>query len=304
MLKKMMVMLALLLCAMMIPLAASAAGSAITTTLGEQPFMVGEWQEFTVTTSAGDDAGTMVKGYYEFTDSAVIEDLEYLESQDGLWYDLPGNEFGPPSGFPLIDGTSKFRVKINQPGNYTFSVSIVNADGTVLCSKEASFMVQTGSQLATDIANKTFVVGVPTEFTFSTVANGHRGTMVKGIYTFSDPDAVEKLEYYEQQNGQWYVLNGPFGPDDGFPMSDATSRFRVTFKKAGTYSFEVNMVTLQNEVLCSTKASFPVVTETIAAAGGSSHPKTGDEANLILWFALASMSAAAMVVLARKRKEA
>ena len=128
------------------------------------------------------------------------------------------------------------------------------------------------SQLTTDIGEKRFVVGVPTEFTFTTTANGDAGKLVVGTSNFSNTAAIEKLEYYEEQDGKWYTLSGNFGPANGFPMADATSKFRVTFKTAGTYSFEASMKLAGTEtVLCSTSVSF-TVSNPSSSSGGSSTP--------------------------------
>ena len=75
------------------------------------------------------------------------------------------------------------------------------------------------------------MVGEPTKFTFTTTANDDADTMVIGTSNFSDADAIDKLEYFEPTDGQWHELKGDFGPSTGFPMSNATSKFRVTFKR-------------------------------------------------------------------------
>lgn len=117
----------------------------------------------------------------------------------------------------------------------------------------------TPSTLTTNIGEQTFYTGVPTEFTFTTTANDDAGKMVIGTSDFSDDSAIEKLEYYEVKDGQWYVLTGDFGPSTGFPMSNATSRFRVTFKTAGSYTFTASMKLADGgAVLCSTNVAFTV----------------------------------------------
>ena len=85
--------LALLMVVSLLPVGAQevvAAGdkSEVTTTLGGQTFVVGESQEFTVTTVPSvEDANKMVRGHFEITDSEnnPIDDsimtLEYLETQ-------------------------------------------------------------------------------------------------------------------------------------------------------------------------------------------------------------------------------
>jgi uncharacterized protein YaiE (UPF0345 family) len=81
-------------------------------------FKVGEQQEYTVSTVANDDAGRMVRAYFNIPDSATVE---YYEVQDGNWYAL-GNEYGPQDGFPVADATSKFRAVFSEAGTYTVTV--------------------------------------------------------------------------------------------------------------------------------------------------------------------------------------
>lgn len=131
------------------------------------------------------------------------------------------------------------------------------------------------STLSTNIEEKDFYVGVPAVFTFTTTANDDAGTMVIGTSNFSDSDAIEKLEYYDARSGIWYDLKGDFGSSTGFPMSNATSKFRVTFKKTGNYSFTASMKTADGgNVLCSTKVDFEVKENLGAATVGD---KTYDD---------------------------
>lgn len=117
----------------------------------------------------------------------------------------------------------------------------------------------TPSTLTTDIAEKTFKVGEAQEFSFTTTANDDAGVMVVGTSNFSDSEAIEKLEYFEVKDGNWYELKGDFGPSSGFPMSNATSRFRVTFKQAGEFTFTASMKEVgTNKILCSTEVQFTV----------------------------------------------
>ena len=115
------------------------------------------------------------------------------------------------------------------------------------------------STLTTNIGEQVFEVNKPTEFTFTTTANDDAGINVVGVSDFSDDEAIEKLEYYEPKTGTWYDLNGAFGGTDGFPMADATSKFRATFNKAGTYYFTASMKKADGgEELCYTNVEFTV----------------------------------------------
>jgi len=253
----------------------------LSTDISEKVFNVGEAAEFTFTTTANDDAGTMVIGSFEFSNPDAIEKLEYLESKDGQWYEFYG-DFGPATGFPMSDATSTFRVTFKEAGNYTVTASMKTVeDSTVLCSTNADILVKgIPSVLTTDIGEKVFQVGEATEFTFTTTANGDAGTMVIGSFEFSDPDSIEKLEYLESQDGQWHEFYGDFGPATGFPMSDATSTFRVTFNKAGNYTVNASMKTVaEGAVLCSAAADVSVehkVSVNVTANEGGSVSLNGD----------------------------
>lgn len=253
--------LAIVMVMSMVPLSVFAASSSVLSTdIGEKEFVVGTATEFTFTTTANDDVGKMVKGSFVFSDPNAIEKLEYKESQDGNWYEFYG-DFGPATGFPMTDATSQFRVTFKKAGIYTVEAYMKTVDdGTVLCSTSQTVLVNGNSVLSTNIDEKTFVVGEATEFDFTTMANEDAGKMVLGSFVFSDDEAVEKLEYKESQDGNWYEFYGDFGPATGFPMTDnATSYFRATFNKAGTYTVTASM----KEVATGDTLCFVIATVTV-----------------------------------------
>lgn len=130
------------------------------------------------------------------------------------------------------------------------------------CDKEKTPQ-RVASELTTDIADKNFVVGQSTEFTFTTVANDDAGLMVYGISNFSDEEAISSLQYKAGETWYDYPRGEGFGPVAGFPMSNATSTFRVTFAEAGEYTFTAFMKTVDGDVeLCRTQVTFTVQTAT------------------------------------------
>lgn len=268
-------------------------GSVLETNIGDIEFVVNEATEFTVTSIANDDANAMVKGYFDFSNPSAIEKLEYYETTEGYegWYELTG-EFGPSTGFPIIDGTSKFRVTFNAVGEYSVSIALkdVNDESIVYCSTAANVKVnRNASVLTTDIASKNFVVYEATEFTFTSVANDDADKLVKGYFDFSDPSAIEKLEYYETAEGMqgWYELNGAFGPATGFPVINGTSKFRVTFNKVGDYTVEVSLKQVSDDaVLSKVKANVSVAKTNITdiTISPTSNKYTGEQ------FALATLN--------------
>lgn len=266
--------LAVLLVFGMLPYPAfAAATSTVTTDLSTKSVMAGEYTEFTVYTTPGDDLGKMVCGYLDLNggDWSVVESLQYKESKDGQWYDLPqGVPFGPASGFPLADAASTFRVKFSAAGTYSYSIAITAVDsGDVLCSLQESVTVAVQpSAITTDISDKQFVVGEVAEFTFTSIPNGHANEMVFGKFDFSDWSAVASLEYWGATENAWLplskdVLFGPVGT--GFPMTQATTSLRAVFSKPGSYNCSVALVRAADtaDVLCSVQANVSVV-ETIA----------------------------------------
>ncbi len=112
-----------------------------------QTFIVGEPMEFTISTTAGSQAGTMVLGTAQFDGAAAVEKIEYLETADGKWYELTGDSFGPASGFSLADATSTFRVTFNQAGTFSLVVNIVDAatQQTVIASAKSTVTSDTAA---------------------------------------------------------------------------------------------------------------------------------------------------------------
>ena len=185
-------LLSLLMLFAMVPVTAFAASvSTLTTDIDQKEFYIGIPTEFTFTTTANDDLGTMVKGSFVFSDPTAIAKLEYKEVQDGNWYEFYG-DFGPDTGFPMSDATSTFRVTFKEAGEYTLTASMKTVDGgDVLCDNEQTIVVnKTSSTLTTDIGEKEFYVGQTTEFTFTTTPNDDAGIMVLGSFVFSNPDAI------------------------------------------------------------------------------------------------------------------
>ena len=296
---------------MAVPMSVSAAEGDPTVTINmDDRIDVGKTTEFTVSTTPGNQSWPSVLGKFEFDGQNAIEKLEYLESQDGNWYELKGNSFGPESGFPLMKATSKFRVTFKDSGTFNLKVDIVDvATQTAIVSDEK--IVKVGSEPAvTANLPESIKVGVPTEFQISTIAGYSKGTMVLGTAETSGDAVVEKLEYKEVNDGQWYELKGDFGPEGGFPLDNITSDFRVTFKEAGTYNFTVKMKPVGGgDAIAENTFSVKVVDDTATnpptdpttkpgdgtQAGDKTDatPQTGDDTNLGLMFAIMGVAAAA-----------
>lgn len=273
----------------------------------------GEPTEFTVTTTKGNDTGTMVMGKFDFSSAKdSIEKLEYLETQNNTWYELTGDTFGPPAtGFPLMDATSKFRVKFKDgvSGEFPYTVSIVKkADNTNVLSVNGTVKVLGNPTVKIDTPEQ-FVVGEAAEFTVSTTAGKKAGTMVLGKGTFDGTAAIEKVEYLETRDNKWYELKGDtFGPASGFPMTDTTSKFRVTFKSAGTFNLKVDMTEVNGgAVIASDESTINVVAKTVTenpakpSTDKEKSPETGDNFNIAPFIAIMAIAGVAGTFAIRRK---
>ena len=131
----------------------------------------------------------------------------------------------------------------NDLDGVTINALIGMEDGYTTSNKDSFDVVldvKTLAEITTTVSDA--AVGEVHEFEVTTKANDYAGVMVVGTSSFSNPEAIEKLEYYEVKDGKWYELTTDFGPSTGFPLSDATSKFRVTWKTAGEYTFTMKVV--------------------------------------------------------------
>ena len=167
------------------------------------------------------------------------------------------------------DGFNFVGWKNEATGEMVDSSTVLESDTTFVVVWEAI-----PAEVTAEIADGE--VGKKTEFTISTVANGYEGKMVVGVSNFSNPEAISKLEFYEPQTGLWYELAGDsFGPATGFPLSDATSTFRVTWAKSGEYTFTMQVVDANDHSIV-----YAEVEETVNVAKGTA--LVSDELELMI----------------------
>lgn len=230
--------------------------------------------EFSVTTSQTNLDGAMVRVKLD-RNGATQEDvkIEYLEPRDGIWYELTGDFFGPESGFPFINGTSKFRATFlkdtqgKQP--YQFDLVVVDAaEPTVEYTKTVSTGQINVAKSEEDSASMTieldktgpYTVGDMVNMTITTHASGkYKGMMVKGAMT-SNFDSTKVFAEYEE-NGVWKELKGDSFGGNGFPLIDGLqAKFRFTFKEAGDYETTINLVEAKEngEVVATNKLTAEV----------------------------------------------
>ncbi len=284
--------IALLVCVMMLlsmlPVsiftALAADVTSLSTNVDKQTYYVGQEHEFTYTTNvSAEDSSKLVVGAFKLLNdqsidviSTAIEKLWYWDTTGEQWTEFPAGyfQFGPPSGFEFNDGyTSKFKVKFKQSGKYKVVAEMleVNNGNAVLASVEKDIVVAaTASELQSDITTKEFEINATTEFTYTTVPNDLLNTMVLGTFTLkdssnNDAQADVKLEYWNVNTNTWDEFYGDFGPaSTGFPLVNATSKFKATFNKTGTYTVEAAMKKFDGgEILCTNSATIKVEDTTL-----------------------------------------
>ena len=121
----------------------------------------------------------------------------------------------------------------------------------------------TGPTITIDIPDE-FPIGTEIEFTVSTTAGNYTGGNVQGTGIFEGIPGVDyNIWYWEVQDDSWHEwISGNFGPEGGFPLIDATSKFKIQFINAGTYDLTVQIVTVSdNGVVCETSAVVDVPAE-------------------------------------------
>ncbi len=204
-------------------------------------------KEFTVKTIPNDYQNETVLVYFE-ADRTNVSKLQYDEA--GTWTDLTTDYFGPTSGFPLSDITSKFKIVTNKAGEIPVTLKIKKMDGTVLATKEVVFksyaptmdITGGGNYKVGDVVNFSISVNKPVDL--------FGGVNVKGKGSVTGPTDGFKAEYFDLVENKWLPLRFDyFGPVNGFPVTSATIDYRVTFVKEGNYTLAAKLVGATDETL-------------------------------------------------------
>ena len=233
-------------------------------------FTVGQQNEFTVASVANDDYGRMVRAHFVIPEDLEME-LEYQEQDPsnpkfGEWLPITGKAFGPSTGFPLIDATSKFRATFFMPGTFNVAIKFKDVEtGEVLAMQTVPLVIEDiiKSELVIDMPE--FTAGEEQEFSMSVIANEHAGIMSRAYFTI--PEGMSNLQYQEMdpehpQHLEWFELKGnAFGPASGFPLMDATGNFKATFEQPGTYEVTVEYRTMDTDEILVSKTFEIIVKE-------------------------------------------
>lgn len=201
--------------------------STITSDIGAKSFVVNQSTEFTVTSTANDDSGKMVKGSFAISDPSAIEKIEYYETSEGMqgWYEFT-DDFGPESGFQMINETRKFRATFNKAGNYTVTVSIkeVSTDSE-LCKINADISV-----------DKAVITGISILPTLNKYDAGVEYALATLNGTLQTDDIVS------------YTVEGDPNVYASIPKKSETGEYKVTIKVDRGQNYKVFTQTVTSKI--------------------------------------------------------
>ena len=193
------------------------------------------------------------------------------------WNVLDFGYFGPETGFPVAadyDMTTNFtEVRFDKAGTYTVTLELVDCadDDAVLATETAevevvypyTLNVTAPQTLRVDQACDSVQVQLTAADAQSETYNNARVNIVE---VEAPEEAKPQFIAKDASSGQeWNVLDfGYFGPETGFPIAagyDVTTSFtKVIFDKAGTYTYQLNLVDMANgeQVLATETISIEV----------------------------------------------
>lgn len=243
----------------------------LTTTLGDVLIKTGEVINFTVTTSPkAEDTDKTVLGSFVVTDDknqAVSDDAYILKYKDSATQEMIefNGDFGPATGFPLREATSEFSVEFKDAGVYNVKIFIKDVDTSEeIYSIDKKINVFGSCVLTSTIDKVSFVETREAEFTYSIVANGDAAKKVNAFFDITDSEGNAlngyTLSYYDTDLEEWIeITDKTFGPEGGFDLHDAETKFKAKFDTAGTYNVAATIKTQDNVVLCELASSVSVL---------------------------------------------
>lgn len=161
---------------------------------------------------------------------------------DGYW------NYGLWNG-TVADVPAKAVIKVTYASNgLTYTV-----ENTKLTGQPAKLGA---AEITSDLAAEA-VVNTDIEFGVETVANRYASEVVRVKATLTEGDAKNfELMYKEGDAFQALTFTDGvtwYGPESGFPLSDLTSNFKISFKEAGTYGYKLEVVRVSDgKVLAGT----------------------------------------------------
>ena len=223
-----------------------------------QNYTVGVQNTYSVSTTTGTEAGTMVRVFFKMNAAqAASSQIEYWEVQSNTWQPFPVNangeaHFGPNTGFPLAAATTQFRATYNAAGTFNYKLAIyrVAAPHDTMAVANESFTVSSPvlapPTLSSTLNGQTVFTHDETSYTVTTVANDYDGTDIRGFFKLANLAQVADINLtYEIIPGTFLPVTinangiGYFGPPSGFPLADASTNFKAVFDAAGVYNYKI-----------------------------------------------------------------
>ena len=256
----------------------------ITSSQNGQSYITGVQNTYSVSTTTGTEAGTMVRVFFKMNAAqAANSQIEYWEVQSSTWQPFTVNangeaHFGPTTGFPLTAATTQFRATYNAAGtfNYKLAVYRVAAPHDTMAVANESFTVSAlvSPTVSSTLDGQTVATGDETSYTVTTVANDYANTNIRGFFKLANPAQAGEVNLtYEVIPGTFLPLTidangiGYFGPVSGFPLADATTNFKAIFDAAGVYNYKIAIYDVNTlDTLASANESVTVEDPTPVAA--------------------------------------
>lgn len=220
-----------------------------------------DWTEFSVATIPNDDAGKMVRAWFEIPAEAEVEYLEQNPSSPnyGEWLPLTTGYYGPETGFPVVDNTadpSMFRAKFDTAGYYEVDIEFRRIDPEeVLAEHTLEIDVYKHSTYAFDYDMPELILEaenteVPVTFATDELAElGYEGVRFK-FFKVDGPGDVTFTATDSAGDTYTFTNTGYWGPPSGFELPadyTATTDWTLNFSEIGTYEITFQLIYADTE---------------------------------------------------------
>jgi hypothetical protein len=215
-----------------------------------------DWTEFTVATIPNDDAGKMVRAWFEIPAEAEVE---YYDVQTEEWLPLTTGYYGPVDGFPVVDNTadpSMFRAKFDTAGYYEVDIEFRRIDPEeVLAEHTLEIDVYKHSTYAFNYDMPELILEaedslVPVTFATDVLGElGYDGVRFK-FFKVDGPGDVTFTATDSAGDTYTFTNTGYWGPPSGFELPAdyaATTDWTLNFSEIGEYEITFQLIYADTE---------------------------------------------------------
>ena len=195
----------------------------------------------------------------------------------------------PADATVTINGEVRNSITVNKGDTVTWKVEkegYVAQDGSEEVTEETVKNIELVAEeqpepevapTVTSTAPTSIETDTDVEYEVTTTAGSKAGTMVYGIAEIDiTPEKLNSIQYWEpnEETPSWHDLPANeegkyyFGvPSVGFPLADATSKFKINVKEAGNYTSTTKIISVEtSEVLCQVTSTMEVVAKQTEAS--------------------------------------